>query len=262
MGSVTRIVLLRAFVGALLAVTFSVRAAPTLSYRVVAEYPHDSTAFTEGLAIDHGLLFESTGRYGRSMILVRDLASGRLLRSVALDATDFGEGLTVVRDAVVQLTWRNGHGYRYDRQLRRTGRFRIDSEGWGLAYDGRQLIRSDGSSRLQMLDAERFEPVGELEVHDGAIPVEQINELEFARGLIFANIWLTDRVAVISPKSGQVVAWLDLSALRQRFDRPLDWNESENVLNGIAFDHRSGHYFVTGKCWPVMFELAIATPLR
>ncbi|GAC1619386.1 MAG: glutaminyl-peptide cyclotransferase [Nevskia sp.] len=235
-------------------------AAPTLGYRVIATRPHDPTAFTEGLAIDHGRLFESTGRSGESKIVIRDLASLRVLKTTRLDDHDFGEGLAVVGRQIVQLTWKSGVGYLYDLNLRRTGSFRISSEGWGLTYDGRQLIRSDGSATLQMLDPRSFRETRRLLVHDGLQAVGQLNELEYAGGRLLANVWLTDRVAVIDPRDGRVDFWLDLSELKLRFPKPANWDDGDNVLNGIAYDGASGHYYVTGKCWPSLFEIAIDWP--
>lgn len=242
-------------------VTLAVRAAPDLSYRVIATYPHDTTAFTEGLAIDHGRLYESTGRNGASRIVIRDLATMQLVNSRALEDRDFGEGLTVVGREIMQLTWKGGVGYRYDLNLRRTGSFPISSEGWGLTYDGRQLIRSDGSSSLQMLNPQTFRETRRVTVRDGTTPVTLLNELEYAGGEVYANVWMSNRIAVIRPRDGQVSGWLDLSELHARLVRPDGWSEAENVLNGIAYDRASHHFFVTGKCWPTLFEIAVDPPL-
>ena len=235
-------------------------AAPTLGYRVIATHPHDPTAFTEGLAIDHGRLFESTGRNGESTLVIRDLHSMKVLRTAHLDERDFGEGLAVVGRQIMQLTWKSGVGYLYDLSLRRVGSFHISSEGWGLTYDGRQLIRSDGSSMLQMLDPHSFREIRRLTVRDGTQPVERLNELEYVDGRVLANVWLTDRVAVIDPRDGHVSYWLDLSELKLRFPKSANWDDGDNVLNGIAYDSATGHYFFTGKCWPSLFEVAIDWP--
>lgn len=244
-------------VGLLLA-AMPARAAPAWSYRVVKSYPHDPTAFTEGLVWNGGRLIESTGGYsGSSGLFVRELASGRALKSLHLDPSDFGEGVAVVGSQIVQLTWKRGLGYLYDLQLRRTGSFSYSGEGWGLAYDGHSLIRSDGSSSLQWLDPKMFRETRRVTVRDGAEPVRMLNELEFANGLVYANVWLSDRVAVIEPVSGRVRAWVDLTELKTRFAKPDNWNEGDDVLNGIAFNPASGHFYMTGKHWPLLFEIAI-----
>lgn len=237
----------------------AVRAAPLLPYRVVAEYPHDTSAFTEGLTFDgQGRLIESTGRYAQSALLVRDLATGRALQRVALDSREFGEGAAVVGSRIVQLTWLNQVGHVYEAaSLHALARFTLEDEGWGLTYDGRRLIRSNGTDRLNFLDPDTFKPAGSVQVRDGAAAVGQLNELEYAKGLVYANVWETDRVAVIVPDSGRVAAWLDLHGLRARFVSLPGWSGDEGVLNGIAYDPRSGHLFVTGKCWPKLFEIAV-----
>jgi len=252
-----RIVLMRTIAWMALLSAQVVGAAPLLSYRVIAAHPHDATSFTEGFAINRGRLFESSGRNGQSMVVIRDLNTMKLLKSVKLDDRDFGEGLTVVGGQVVQLTWKSGVGYMYDMDLHRQGSFAITSEGWGLAYDGHQLIRSDGSSTLQMLDPRSYREKARVTVHDGNQQIDQLNELEFAKGKLYANVWLTDRIAVIEPQTGIVKAWLDLSDLKRQFAKPAEWSEGDNVLNGIAYDPASGNFFVTGKCWPVVFEIAL-----
>lgn len=235
-------------------------AAPLLGYRIVAMHPHDPAAFTEGLVINRGRLIESTGRNGASTVVIRAFPSLRLLKSVRLDDRDFGEGLTVFGDEILQLTWKGGRGYRYDHNLKRLGSFPIASEGWGLTQDGHELIRSDGSATLRLLDPHTFRETRRLQVTDEGRPVERLNELEYVHGRLYANVWLTDLIAVIDPRSGAVTAWLDLSALHSKFALPKDWNEVDNVLNGIAYDAASGHLFVTGKCWPILFELSVEAP--
>lgn len=232
-------------------------AAPEYSYRIVATRPHDATAFTEGLAIHDGRIYESTGRNGESRLIVREWPSLKPIRSVHLVDSDFGEGLAVLGKRIFQLTWKGGRGYVYDLGLRRLGQFPISSEGWGLTQDGQSLIRSDGSSELQFLDPTSFRELRRLQVRDGASPVSQLNELELVRDRLFANVWLTDLIAMIDPRSGQVIGWLDLSPLKQRFVKPPDWDANDNVLNGIAWDERRQRLVVTGKCWPQMFELEI-----
>ncbi|MDP3293152.1 MAG: glutaminyl-peptide cyclotransferase [Nevskia sp.] len=232
-------------------------AAPTLNYRVVRTEAHDATAFTQGLAIADGQLIEGTGLYGQSHLTVRDLASGKLLYSTSLTTGEFGEGVTVVGDRIIQLTWMNAVAYVYDRTLKQIGSFPLSTEGWGLAYDGQRLILSDGSSRLRFLDPVTYTENSHVDVTDQGRQVEQLNELEFVDGLIYANVWQSDRIAIIDPESGVIRAWLDLAALKGRLSHGSGWSEQDFVLNGIATIPKNGHLLVTGKCWPLMFELAV-----
>lgn len=228
-----------------------------LRYEIVATHPHDVASFTQGLLWHEGRLLESTGGYGRSEVALRDIATGASQRRRALPASQFGEGLASDGKRVVQLTWQSGVALIYDFALNPLGQFAYAGEGWGLAWDGARWLTSDGSSRIVSRAGDSFAPVGSIEVRDRGRPVHQLNELEFARGRLYANIWHSDRVAVIDPASGAVQAWLDLSTLRQGFPKPAGWRPSEHVLNGIAFEPKSGHFFVTGKCWPVLYELRL-----
>jgi glutamine cyclotransferase len=229
-----------------------------LPYEIVATHPHDSKIFTQGVMWHDGRVFESAGRYGESAILVRELrdATARARRELA--PTHFGEGLASDGRRLVQLTWRSGVALIYDFALRPVGRYAYEGEGWGLAYDGQRWLMSDGSSRVVARDRDTFAPTARIDVRWRGRPVSRLNELEFARGRLYANVWYSDRIAVIDPADGAVEAWIDLSALRKGFAKPAGWNEQEHVLNGIAFDSRSGHFLVTGKCWPVLFELRVA----
>lgn len=235
-------------------------AQPTLRYEIVATHPHDRNAFTQGLAYAHGRLFESTGRYGHSAIYLRNIASGALLRKKSLANALFGEGLALNGSQIVQLTWKDGLALVYDGKFRRTGEFHYDGEGWGLAWDGAQWLMSDGSADIVRRRPGDFSEAGRVRVHDAGGPVAQINELEFANGLLYANIWHSDRIAVIDPSSGAVRAWLDLASLRRGFARPKGWDEAEHVLNGIAWNPDSGNFYVTGKCWPVLYEIRLLDP--
>lgn len=244
-----------ALLAALVAWTFvadlNARAVRTVS--VVATYPHDSSAFTQGLVVYDGKFLESTGQYGASSLRRVDIETGRVERLQPLDAAYFGEGIAVLRDRVYQLTWQNGVGFVYDAKtfaLERTVRY--TGEGWGLTTDGTNLILSDGSSVLRFLDPESLSVVRQVTVTDAGIPLVRINELEHIEGEIWANIWYQDRIARIAPDSGEVVGWIDLSALYPRAGRPTD-----NVLNGIAYDAATERLFVTGKYWPQLFELEI-----
>jgi glutaminyl-peptide cyclotransferase len=236
----------------------SEQTARTLDYTVLRELVHDVSHYTQGLVLHDGKLIESTGQYGRSALYEKDLDSGRVLRRFALDAQLFGEGVTVFRERIWQLTWRERIGLLFDLDLKPLGNFRYRTEGWGLTHDGRQLIMSDGSAQLHFLDPGDARVTGSLTVRDRGQPLRLLNELEFARGRIWANVWMRDDVAVIHPQSGEVEAWVRLAPLRQRFDPPPGWDPREHVLNGIAHDAQHDRFYVTGKCWPLLFELEIA----
>lgn len=238
------------------------RATNLLRYEIVATHPHDTANFTQGLHWHDGRIVESTGHYGRSALLLRDVRDSAPRVRRALDDTQFGEGVAGDGRRLVQLTWREGVALVYDLALRPIGRHAYDGEGWGLAWDGSRWLMSDGSSRILARDRDSFAPRGSFQVTDQGRPVAGLNELEFARGRLYANVWGSDRIAVIDPGSGAVEAWLDLASLRKGFARPPGWSERENVLNGIAFDPGSGHFFVTGKRWPVLFELRVIEERR
>ncbi|HUP93019.1 MAG TPA: glutaminyl-peptide cyclotransferase [Solimonas sp.] len=227
-----------------------------LRWRVVRVLPHDSADFTQGLALEGDRFIESTGQYGRSQLLEKDIASGSVVRARALDADYFGEGVTLFGGRIVQLTWREHATFVYDRDFRLLRKLRSEEQGWGITHDGHVLITSDGSTQLQFRDAETFSVLRTLEVREDARPLINLNELEYARGRIWANVWLSDRIVAIDPASGAVEQVLDLSGLEQRFERPANWN-GDSVLNGIAYDAASDHFYVTGKCWPVIFELEV-----
>jgi glutaminyl-peptide cyclotransferase len=232
--------------------------APFIEWRVRASLPHDVQHYTQGFALHEGLLIESTGLYGRSALHVKELRSGRTLRSVSMPYSWFGEGATVWRGRIVMLTWRERIAQWFDLDLRPLHRFEYSGEGWGITHDDRQLIVSDGSARLAFRNADTFAIERSVTVRDGARAIAQLNELEYARGLVFANVWQTDRIAAIDPLDGTVRGWLDLAALRLRFAKPPQWNPVEHVLNGIAYDAKTDLFYVTGKCWPVLFELEVA----
>ena len=189
------------------------------TYRTINTYPHDPEACTQGLAFDNGVLYEGTGLYGNSSMLTVSLETGEDMQSHSLPAKYFGEGITVYRDTIVQLTWKSRIGFVYDRDsfdlLRE---FFYPTEGWGITHDGDRIIIRDGSSTLYFLDAETLEIVGSIEVHDNDAPVDMINELKYVKGRIYANIWQTDRTAIIEPADGRITGWIDLSGLLQGQD--------------------------------------------
>jgi glutaminyl-peptide cyclotransferase len=228
--------------------------APIAGYRVVRVFPHDSQAFTQGLAYFDGLLYEGTGLIGRSSIRKVKLENGEVLQIQKIDPQYFGEGIAVVGDRLFSLTWQSGVGFIFDRAtFRRTGTFTYRGEGWGLTHDGARLIMSDGTAYLRFLDPATQKEIGRLQVRDGERPVPNLNELEYVKGEVFANVWQTDRIARIAPATGRVTGWIDLQGLLN----PRDAAQGVDVLNGIAYDAAADRLFVTGKLWPKLFEIKI-----
>jgi glutamine cyclotransferase len=226
---------------------------PTYSYHVVQSYPHDRRAFTQGLIFRDGMLYEGTGMNGQSSIRKVKLETGEVLQMRALPREYFGEGITEWKGSIIQLTWQTEIGFVYDMNtFQQTKTFAYRGEGWGLTHDGTRLIMSDGSSSLRFLDPATLQETGRLRVRDQNGPVEQLNELEYVRGEIFANVWNTDRIARISPKDGRVTGWIDLAGLLPPMERG-----GADVLNGIAFDEAGNRLFVTGKWWPRLFEIKL-----
>ena len=229
------------------------------TFTIVSAYPHDATAFTQGLAYRDGFLYEGTGRNGQSSLRKVRLETGEIVRQVNLEPDLFGEGITLLNDKVIQLTWKSEIGFVYDlNSFRLLRRFSYSGEGWGLATDGRDLLMSDGTSEIRVLDGETFQEKRRLRVHDGSTPVNQLNELEFVEGQIFANVWHSNRVARIFPQTGNVVGWIDLTGLLS----PMYRLEPEAVLNGIAYDPVGKRLFVTGKLWPRVFEIRLIPKAR
>lgn len=233
--------------------------ASAISHEVLQSLPHDTSRFTQGLVWRDGRLIESTGLYARSALFETDPGSGRVLHSYKLPSTVFGEGLALHDGLLHLISWREQRGFVFDTQLRLLREFRYDGEGWGLTSDGRQLIRSDGSSRLAFVDAATQKVLRTLEVIDGSEPVSGLNELEYARGWILANIWYSDRIALIDPADGRVGGWLDLAGLRRLL--PADAMPSaDGVLNGVAYDAAADRLIVTGKRWPRLFAIKVRWP--
>jgi glutamine cyclotransferase len=229
-------------------------APPVHGYRVVARFPHDADAFTQGLVWADGRLYESTGLRGRSALREIDLTTGRVIRSAALSRWQFGEGLAAVGDRLIQLTWHAGEALVRDREtLQKRGILHYAGEGWGLAWDGRRLVMSDGSATLVFRDPDSFAELGRVQVTAAGTPVSGLNELEVIRGEIWANVWGSERIARIDPDSGRVNAWVDLGGLRPQPTpgKPID------VLNGIAWDDQKKRLFVTGKLWPWLYQIRV-----
>lgn len=226
---------------------------PAYGYHVVRSYPHDPRAFTQGLIFRNGFFYEGTGLARRSSLRKVKVETGEVVQNKALPDEYFGEGITDWKGSLVQITWQSQIGFVYDLQsFERTRTFAYTGEGWGLTHDGARLIMSDGSAQLRFLDPATLKETGRLTVRDAGGPVERLNELEYVKGEIYANIWQTDRIARISPKDGRVTGWIDLSGLLPPAERG-----GTDVLNGIAYDAAGDRLFVTGKLWPRVFEIKL-----
>ena len=223
---------------------------PVYGYTVVNNFPHDSNAFTQGLVYENNSLYEGTGLYAASTLRKVDLASGTVLKIYYLDNNYFGEGITMWYDTIIQITWREYTGYVYIEQdtFELVDSFSYTTEGWGLTHDDTCLIMSDGTSRIYYLDPHTYVEVGYIDVEAEGIPVDNLNELEYIQGKIYANVWYCDSIAIIDPGTGYVEAWLDMTGILA--DPP-------NVLNGIAYDRENVRLFVTGKLWPTLFEIEV-----
>ena len=227
---------------------------PTYTYRVINTYPHDPAAFTQGLIFVDGDLYEGTGRWGESALREVDLATGEVLRSRPLDTQYFGEGITLLGNKIYELTWQEQTGFVYDRDtFEPLQTFTYPHEGWGITQDGTRLIVSDGTATIRFWDPDTLQETGRITVRDNDGPLNRLNELEFVNGEIWANIWLTDLIARISPDTGDVLGYIDLTGLldTSTLTQPVD------VLNGLAFDSETGRLFVTGKLWPSLFEIEV-----
>jgi glutamine cyclotransferase len=229
-------------------------AAPVDGYRVVHTYAHDPAAFTQGLIYRDGFLFESTGLNGRSSLRKVALDTGVVIQQRPVAQEYFAEGLTDWNDRLIQITWQNEIALVYDRAtLAPVRTFSYAGQGWGLTHDARALIMSDGSDTLRFFDPASFREVRRISVRDGDAPVRNLNELEYVRGEIYANVWHSDQIARIAPDSGRVLGWIDLRGIIS----PVLLADHEAVLNGIAYDAAADRLFVTGKLWPKIFEIQV-----
>lgn len=220
-------------------------------YRVVATYPHDAGAFTQGLFWLDGSLYETTGLVGQSSLRRVSLDDGRVLNKVDIPGV-FGEGSTNWGDQIISITWQDGVGYRWDRaSFRQLGTWRYEGEGWGITQNGRELIMSDGSAELRFLDPNTLRETRRVTVTASGRPVDRLNELEFIKGEVYANVWQTSRIARIDPATGNVTGWIDLSQLV----RETPGTGYDAVLNGIAYDEARDRLFITGKNWPRLYEI-------
>ena len=227
---------------------------PVYTYVIINSYPHDHTAYTQGLVYDQGFLYESTGRRGESTLRKVDLQSGAILQYHELADSYFGEGITLYHDKIIQLTWESFTAFVYDRKsLLPIEEFYYNSEGWGLTCDGKHLIMSDGSAIIRFLEPETYATVREITVTANDRPVINLNELEYVKHEILANVMPSNRIARIDPTSGRIKGWIDLSGILNTLKQAY----AVDVLNGIAYDATNDRLFVTGKLWPKIYEIKI-----
>ena len=232
----------------------SASAIPIYTYQVVQSWPHDPAAFTQGLEFDKGVLYESTGLYGRSSLRKVDLETGKVLQQRDLPSEYFGEGITIFRGKIYQLTWESHKGFIYDLQtFQPIGEFSYTGEGWGLTHDGHFLIMSDGTNQIRFMDPISFQTARTIGVFSEGRPLSNLNELEYIKGEIYANVYETDYIVRLDPGSGKVLGWIDLTGLLS----PSDRHHSVDVLNGIAYDETRDRLVVTGKLWPKLFQIRL-----
>ena len=227
---------------------------PVFTYKIIKTYPHDVTSYTEGLLMHDGYLFEGTGRYDQSSLLKIDIKTGMAMRRHKLGPRYFGEGITIFQDHIFQLTYKSNIGFIYNKDSFSLEQiFHYPTQGWGLTTDGNELIMSDGSAALIFLDPKTLRQKKYITVSDGKSEVGFLNELEYINGEVFANVWKTNLIARISPKTGKVTGWIDLTGINpdpEKLKYPY-------VLNGIAYNNKNGHLLITGKCWPDLFEIEL-----
>jgi glutamine cyclotransferase len=232
------------------------RAAPTYGCKVIAKYPHLTSSYTEGFFFRDGLFYEGTGLEGKSKILVYQ-PDGRIVEHYDVPAQYFGEGIVDWGNNLLEWTWQSHTGFVFDRaSLRPTGAtFHYTGEGWGMTRNEREIVTSDGTPILRFRSPETFDEIRQITVRDGMTPVRNLNELEWIKGEIYANVWHSDRIARISPADGHIIAWIDCAGLLPESEKI----DAESVLNGIAYDARRDRIFVTGKQWPTIFEIKAIT---
>jgi len=256
-----RLAMVLALLGAsLVGATAAADDAPVYGYTVTHMWPHDTHAYTEGLFYLDGYLYEGTGNVGQSFVRKVELQTGKVLQQVATPGPAFfGEGIVAWKDRLIELTWRGQQGFVFDlATLKPLARFSYPGEGWGLTSDGTHLLMSDGTPTLRLLDPETLQQVGSIDVTANGEPLANLNELEWVNGQIYANVWMTRRIARIDPASGKVVGWIDLGGLEPR---PEDTPDPDNdVANGIAYDAAGDRLFVTGKRWPHVYEIRLTGP--
>jgi glutamine cyclotransferase len=230
------------------------RRPPEYTFKVIRDYPHDPAAFTQGLVYHDGFFYEGTGLNGQSSLRKIRLETGEVVQHIDLPLEFFGEGIAIVKGKVIQLTWQSKVGFVYNlADFKLLRQFSYPGEGWGLTSRGNELFMSDGTAEIRVLDATTFKQKRRFTVRDGTTPIDQLNELEFVESELFANVWQTDRIARISPQTGKVLGWIDLTGLLS----PIYRRQEGAVLNGIAYDSIHKRLFVTGKLWPKIFEVQL-----
>ena len=228
---------------------------PEYTYRVIHTYPHDNHAFTQGLLYLNGFLYEGTGQNAESSIRKVELATGKVLQQHDIPEAYFGEGIVNWKDRLIEITWTTQVGFIYDlATFQLKSQFQYPGQGWGLTQDGKRIVMSDGTPQIRFWDPETLAELGRINVTAVGVPVQDLNELEWVKGEIYANIWQTDRIARIDPNNGRVVGWIDCSGLLNPHDRV---GGEGAVLNGIAYDASTDRLFVTGKLWPKLFEIRL-----
>jgi glutamine cyclotransferase len=229
----------------------------TINYNIVASYPHDTSYYTEGFQLYKDYLFESTGNYGKSKLVKMELKTGKPIKEISLDEKYFGEGLTVLDDTIYQMTYKEKTGFVYDMNFKKIRTFTYETEGWGMTTDGKSLIMSDGTSNLYYRDPKNFSTQKIVSVTDNNGPVANVNELELVDGYIYANIWNTNDIIKIDPSNGHVIGKMDFTGLLEKAGKPGANFDTGNVLNGIAYDPAKKTLLITGKLWPLIFEVKL-----
>jgi glutamine cyclotransferase len=226
---------------------------PVYRPKILYVYPHDQDAFTQGMLFYNGFMYESTGLYGHSSLRKVELESGSIIKKIDLSPDYFGEGITLFNNQVIQLTWHAKKGFIYDLDhFNLIKEFRYPMEGWGITFDGQYLVISDGTAILYYLDPESFQIIKQVNVQENGKSINRLNELEYIKGNIYANIWETDQIAIISP-DGKVIGWIDLQGILLVDD----CSQTTGVLNGIAFNTQNQRIYVTGKNWCKLFEIEL-----
>lgn len=226
---------------------------PIYSYNIINTYPHDARAFTEGLVYDAGYFYESTGKFNESTLRKVELQTGKIIKLNKLNENYFGEGITLYNNKIFQLTWKSNVGFIYDKDsFNLINKFYYNTEGWGITHNDEHLIMSDGTDELFFLNPQNFKKVYTIKVHDDFKPITRLNELEFIKGEIYANVWRSDKIARICPHSGRITGWIDLKGLLS----PKEYKNA-GTLNGITYDNQNNRIFVTGKMWPKIFEIKL-----
>jgi glutaminyl-peptide cyclotransferase len=239
-------------------VLLPVKAPDEYTYKVIKVFPHDTSSYTEGLLYADGVLYESTGNEGHSTVRKSDLNTGKALQVTKLDSKYFGEGISIVDDKLIQMTYREKIGFVYDKNtLKQLSTFtnNVGIEGWGMCFDGNKLYLDDKTNRIYFLDKNTYHQTGYVDVYDNKGPIDSVNELEYIDKKLYSNIYTKDTILVINPKTGAVLQRVDMKNLWPLADRPKDYNNHENVLNGIAWDEKGKRLFVTGKKWPHLYQV-------